>query len=392
LKIDSAMGRKETVREAWQGEMIGVQPAARQLGTRYVILVLTTDCNLRCAYCYHGEVAVRAPMMSRDVAEAAISLAIAGGKRFHVQLSGGEPTLVPEMIEWVGGLLHRSDGLATLGVQTNGTLVDPSVVRIFKRFGIQVGVSLDGPSDIQDAQRGGTASTLKGLELLRQYEVPFSVTSVVTCKSARHLGRLGLLLGGFPNVFGLGLDLLVTKGRAIGRTDMSPSDPQSLYTGVTELLGTLEAVNRMRRRPILLREWETWRQKRRGGAPSPFCHAEAGESVAVHPDGSLFPCGQTLGDPAFAAGTVEHPDPAGLRALAAFACGGDGCDHAGPANACAGDCPSRLYYNRSGPECLARHLYRAFGDWERRSSPFPALGNGSACEIRSGAENNYARV
>ena len=42
-----------------------------------------------------------------------------------------------------------------------------------------------------------------------------------------------------------------------------------------------------------------------------FCHVLRGQSMAVHPNGSLFPCGQTLGDKHFTAGNLlwQQPDP-----------------------------------------------------------------------------------
>lgn len=57
---------------------------------RYLVLWLTTACNMRCRYCYRSPEAPKA--MPRNTALAALHLAAASGKSFHVQLAGGEPT------------------------------------------------------------------------------------------------------------------------------------------------------------------------------------------------------------------------------------------------------------------------------------------------------------
>ena len=90
---------------------------------RYLVLWLTTGCNLNCSYCYRGE--DNSPqLMSVKVAENALRLAATSGLPFHVQLAGGEPTLATQMIYDIARHVRASSLPATLGLQTNGTLIN----------------------------------------------------------------------------------------------------------------------------------------------------------------------------------------------------------------------------------------------------------------------------
>jgi len=68
------------------------------MNIRYLILPLTTRCNLACAYCYTGGTTEPAEM-TEGLLEAALKQVDTGRGRFHLQITGGEPTLVPERVE-----------------------------------------------------------------------------------------------------------------------------------------------------------------------------------------------------------------------------------------------------------------------------------------------------
>ena len=212
------------------------------------MLILTEACNLRCAYCYRGDPG-GLQYMSRDIAEAGIRLAVSSGLPFHVQMTGGEPTLEPGLIERVAGLIRKEAWPATIGIQTNGTLLDRAIIGIFKKYDIQVGVSLDGPPEVQERVRGRAASTLKGLKLLRDQDMAFRVTTVITGQNVHAMGQLALLLGGFPNACGLGLDLLIARGRAVNADTVMPPSPKDLKNGLKKLFQALNWVNENRSCP-----------------------------------------------------------------------------------------------------------------------------------------------
>lgn len=152
------------------------------------VLKVHSRCNLACDYCYlyqSGDDSWRGrPRVMSDevVARAADRMAEHARTfaldRMHVVLHGGEPLLVgPAVIERiadrVSSVLPTSTALS-LGVQTNGTLLDARFLDIFSRWGIKVGVSLDGTDADHDGHRrhhhgGGSITRLAdGLALLTQ--------------------------------------------------------------------------------------------------------------------------------------------------------------------------------------------------------------------------------
>lgn len=289
---------------------------------RYLVLFITGKCNLRCRYCYAKNLAPLGEM-SFETAVAAINQAALSGRSFHVQLTGGEPTIEPKMIEQIAAYIHSLNAHASIAVQTNGTLLDADMARLFLRYRIQVGISIDGMAEIHDRQRGSFNATLRGLRTLEKYNVPCRVTSVVTEMNVLHLERLALMLAGFSNIRGIALDLLVKKGNAV-TNHVAAATPDMVRCGVGALSTMLDIINYRRTVPIQLREQEIT-----GSHVGATCHAVKGESLAVLPNSRVYPCSQTAGDSAFDCGTVENIKWKSLRMPVHGA-----------------DCPSRTHYNQ----------------------------------------------
>ena len=328
---------------------------------RYLVLLLTTECNLHCAYCYrdeHGPV----QRMSRETVEKGLHLAAASGHSYHVQFTGGEPALEPELIEWTAALVRKEGRPATIGIQTNGTVLDVSLIKMFKRYDIQVGVSLDGPPDFHERLRGKAGSTIRGLKLLSDQDMPFRITCVVTKQNVAVMDQLALLLGSFSSARGLALDLLVEKGRALKSDSASSPSSEELKNGLKKLVQALGWVNKNRSNPIKLRELESLKHAVEKGSRPFFCHASKGEAMAIHPDGTIYPCAQTVGDPCFACGTVDSPNEENLYLLGKHSLRSEQCNDCPVSGFCPGDCPGRLYYNDVQTGRLACVMYQTL--WE----------------------------
>ncbi|WP_328404560.1 FxsB family cyclophane-forming radical SAM/SPASM peptide maturase [Nocardia sp. NBC_00403] len=97
-----------------------------------------------------------------------------------VVLHGGEPLLAGHrVVESVARRLHEHLADSTtlrLGIQTNGLLLDQEFLDIFRRWGIRVGVSLDGSEAGHDRHRryrsgeGSHAQVVEKLKLLTEPE------------------------------------------------------------------------------------------------------------------------------------------------------------------------------------------------------------------------------
>ena len=78
-------------------------------------------------------------------------------KKIHVGFFGGEPflafPLMQEVTEYAGKKAREADKTVEFSVTTNATLLDDEKIAFIKEHDISVLISLDGPKEIQDAQR-----------------------------------------------------------------------------------------------------------------------------------------------------------------------------------------------------------------------------------------------
>ncbi|MDR0549552.1 MAG: radical SAM protein [Deltaproteobacteria bacterium] len=317
----------------------------------FLVLVLTTRCNLKCGYCYNGDL----PPQDMDplVLTAAFEVAAKGQGPLKVQMTGGEPTLVPELIVAVAEKALKLARPYRLSLQTNATLLDRSLVKTLKKLNVAVGVSLDGPPAVNEALRGQTRAVLAGLSALDEELWPFTTTSVVSAANCQALDQLPLLLGSRPAAVGLGLDLLVAKGRGLA---LKAPDPQSLANGVGQLGAALDFINARRRTPLRLREERFLAQAALG--PKAFCAACEGESLAVTPTGQVYPCGQTAFNEDLALGSI-FKGPIKAKPLVGLSLSGPNCQACFLKGRCPGECPSRLYLNQGLEPFLACAMYQA---------------------------------
>jgi uncharacterized protein len=139
-------------------------PAAFPLQT--LVLNLTNQCNLSCAYCYeYGADKVATPegkakFMDYDTARAAIDMLFAesGGRRgVHITFFGGETLMNFPLLERVVGYandraaaLHRS---VDFSLTTNATLLTPAINEFLSANRVGVTVSMDGPPEMHDSLR-----------------------------------------------------------------------------------------------------------------------------------------------------------------------------------------------------------------------------------------------
>ncbi len=303
---------------------------------KYLILSLTNGCNLKCKYCYRGDGGNS--VITPSIIDHALTL-IDPHERVHVQITGGEPLLHIDLVSYAGKTIRDKFKKATLGIQTNGTLVDNAFIEIAKKYDMQVGVSIDGRKDINDFIRGGSSQVYAALGMLDREGVEFRTTTVISNLNVDHIHEIPIILSAFNNARGIAFDMLVKKELSIKHHVYLP-DTKRLEVAVERLMKNLNFVNTMRRVPIQLRELNKLNDRAKSGA---FCHAETGESLAVTSTGELYPCSQVMGDSTFYMGNIFEFSQTKLpmdRSSILFMGGDEGCS-----GSC-WDCPSRKYYNR----------------------------------------------
>lgn len=138
---------------------------------------LGVQCNIQCQYCYQNPQRDAGDLRRSYDLELMKSAIKAEGGPFA--LFGGEPLLVPEQdLEnlWAWGM--KQFGYNT--VQTNGTLINDEHIRMFKAYKVSVGISMDGPGELNDLRWQGT------LEKTREATAKTEMAVERLCRKASH--------------------------------------------------------------------------------------------------------------------------------------------------------------------------------------------------------------
>jgi uncharacterized protein len=321
------------------------------LDINYLILILTSRCNLKCLYCYNGYLAPED--MDLGVLKSALAKVREGHGALRLQLTGGEPTMVPHLIDQTVTLAKSLPRPCRISIQTNGTLLDRSQILYFKENNIEVGLSLDGPPLLNDQLRGRSQELFRSMALLDEAQVPFTVTTVVTQANALELYKVPLILAQYKAARGLGLDLLINKGRGLVKAAVKGD----LISGLEKLKLTLKRLNQSRPQPLVLREEQFLARAK--NSKNPFCEACRGGSMAVTPKGDVYPCGQTAFREGFYLGNLKDNLKESLLPRQSLT--GPHCRNCALLGRCPGECPSRLYFNEAQDPHLVCSIYRTLG-------------------------------
>lgn len=164
-----------------------------------VVVQPTTFCNLDCDYCYLPDRHLK-NRLSLDLIAPIFTAVLTSpliGDEFTICWHAGEPLAVPisfyrsafQQILEVSDRHNPRQAKFVHSIQTNGTLITPAWCDLFREYGVQVGVSIDGPAFIHDAHRktrnhrGSHAATLRGIETLRQNDISLTAIAVITEES-----------------------------------------------------------------------------------------------------------------------------------------------------------------------------------------------------------------
>lgn len=163
---------------------------------------VSTDCNLDCAYCYYRESLegtrvrrrIEPKLLETFIPQYMAYVADSGVASFAWQ--GGEPTLAGlpffDRVVALQARHARPGTTITNALQTNGLLLDDEWGAFLKRYNFLVGISLDGPQPIHDAQRraksgrGSFDLVMRGIDVLRRHDVDFNVLCVLGPHNVAH--------------------------------------------------------------------------------------------------------------------------------------------------------------------------------------------------------------
>lgn len=150
-----------------------------------ILVKPTMKCNSNCEYCYEKEIREQGKYFDYDLN--AIEETI---KRLHEKLKanvcfhGGEFLILPK--KDAERLLKFGFDLAgKTSIQTNGLLVDDDIIEMFKKYKTSVGVSIDGPDELnlgrwREKNRERTKQVIKNIYRMRVKDLSVGLIVVVT--------------------------------------------------------------------------------------------------------------------------------------------------------------------------------------------------------------------
>ena len=221
------------------------------------LIELTNTCNFSCAWCYAGcQNKSRTPkIMSRDMAFEIADRLIGWGIK-QITLSGGEPTIVPYLLDLIK---HSSSNGVITNIISNTYLIDEDFARRLRESGLyQIETNLDSiRPDIHDEVRGvagAHAQAMNAIKILSSTGIKVVAQMVVTkdnqdevssvFKLARELGASRFRVSnpiGYPELapddfYGF-LDQLTEEMIAEGATEIQSYDPKWSFETTDSVTG-----------------------------------------------------------------------------------------------------------------------------------------------------------
>lgn len=168
----------------------------------YILKPVGDICNLHCSYCYYySRTGPHCKMNSEDL-EIIIKETInysSNNNIIHYTWHGGEPLLVG--IDFLKKAIklqrkYRKPKQTIINqIQTNGTLISDYIAKFFKINNFRVGVSLDGPINMNKNRKFANSKssfkkTLKGIEYLHKNNVSFGIISTISSCSINYPDKI----------------------------------------------------------------------------------------------------------------------------------------------------------------------------------------------------------
>lgn len=172
------------------------------------LILCTNECNLRCSYCFEEKMRNDCVSPLKQIREdfenflnnyfdqfidqlIEINKSL-NRKETDITLHGGEPLLIGNhLLERALKMIRKRPNM-TIGIQTNGTLIDDETIALFKKYNVNVGISLDGPEYMHDAYRknvggiGTHAIIMNNIQKLKNAGVTVGSLATVTDITIKH--------------------------------------------------------------------------------------------------------------------------------------------------------------------------------------------------------------
>ncbi len=262
-------------------------------------LHITDSCNLRCKHCLFGANFSKKRELPREKIKQVVREAVDLGCGL-LCFTGGEPFLYPdftELLDW----LHTFEHLQ-VAILTNGILIEEHLAALTQldRQRIHFQISLEGPKEQNDAirGRGSFAGATRSISLLRQNGFSVSIATTVESRNMTSLPQLFAILADL-DVFSIHFQYHFQRGFG-----------ENMEVAIDDFRGKLpEIFSAANRHGITIDNVEAIRSQVFSPPGTRFDFGNGGwESLAVGPDGKVYPTPATIDIPQLNSGTLFSAD------------------------------------------------------------------------------------
>ncbi len=270
------------------------------------MLVPTLGCPSNCGYCWSSEEG--SPVMSIEVIKEVVEwLKDFRDEPVTFTFHGGEPLLAgydfyKESLPLLSkDLSHLKPALA---LQTNLWLLTPEMASLFKEYDIPIGSSIDGPPELNDFQRGKGyyEKTMKGYEIAKEHDLRVSFICTFTSHSINYKEDIFNFF--LENKFNLKLhpSLPSIRDEEPEKWSLPPEEYGELLIYLLDkYLEHMDEISVMNIDTLCKSAFI------RRGTVCTFVDC-MGDTFAIGPDGSIYPCYRFVGMDEYIMGNVrDHP-------------------------------------------------------------------------------------
>jgi len=338
----------------------------------HVMLIPTLNCPAHCAYCWSSEKG--SPVMTVDT----VKETVAWLKDFRddavtFTFHGGEPLMAgPEFYKESLPLLAAGlgDRKIAFAMQSNLWLMTPKMAKILAEYDIPIGSSIDGPEELNDSQRGigYYKKTMKGYKIAKDNGVNVRFICTFTSDSVKRKEEIFNYF--LENGFTLKLHPAMPSLRD-DKPEQWALDPKEYGELLVFLLDKyLENIGRI---DVMNIDTLCKCVFTRRGSVCTFVDC-MGDTFAIGPDGSIYPCYRFVGMEKYVMGNVY--DRSSMKDLAESYAGklmfkykdyvDKSCSKCAHIKYCRGGCPYNAIVPNDGkikgvdPDCVA--YKRIFGE------------------------------
>jgi uncharacterized protein len=283
-----------------------------------LIVKVTHRCNLDCLYCYENITKTGEDMSVETFCELA-DLVLEHSQKDHITFlfHGGEPSLLPnewyeECIQYAQRKAIENHKQVSFSMQTNLLGVNPSKIELYKKYDIQLGVSLDGPAMLQSTMRGGEDKVFANFKRIQNAGVKAGVLVTINESNYQHFSTICHWLVQEAEVRSFKANVVTPVGRGYDLDPMSAEQIfQAQYSILEYLIATKgEELMEANLNMELLRYFAEPEELPK--LRNTLCHEHrcgAGSSVlAVTPMGDFLPCGRfTWDESEYYLGSLHDP-------------------------------------------------------------------------------------